>query len=203
VVFPRLLDWSMRGNSEMSDLRREVLAPVFGDVFEIGFGTGLNLEHYPSAVKSLSVAEPNSGMQRFAKPRCTRVKFPIRSVQASGESLPFPDRAFDWAVSTWTLCSVSSVEKALAEITRVLKPGGRLVFLEHGLSPDPKMARRQAWLNPINGWIADGCSLNRPLRDLVDQSSLSLESCDEFQMRSVPRTHGYMFRGIAVKSAIG
>ena len=179
--------------------RRETLAEVGGDALEIGFGSGLNLPHYPAAVKSLVTIDSNPGMARVATSRIAACPFPVDCRLLNGERLPMEDARFDSVVSTWTLCSIVQVESALAEINRVLRPGGRFFFVEHGLSPDKAVRRWQNRLNPIQKVFADGCNLNRDIRRLVEDSGLSIEKLDNEYMPKAPRFAGYLYRGIGRK----
>lgn len=117
----------------------------------------------------------------------------------SSECLPFDTGTFDCVVSTFTLCSIAGVDEALSEAYRVLKPGGRFLFLEHGLSPEPTVQRWQRRLNWLEMWLADGCRLDRDIRGLVTAQPFSLERIDQFYMEGVPKTHGYMTRAVATE----
>lgn len=198
-VFPRLLDWSMAGEP-FATYRKQVLAEVSGDVLEIGFGTGLNLAYYPETVKSLMVIDPNPGMAAIAAPRLAESALKVTSKPLQSESLPIADNTFDWVVSTWTLCSIDEIEQALKEVRRVLKPNGRFAFIEHGLSPDPRLQTWQHRLTPVQKRIADGCRLDRAIANLIQQY-FSLESLDTFYVDSLPKIGGYFYRGIAVKTS--
>ena len=122
----------------MAELRSELLADVGGEVLEIGFGTGLNLPHYPEHVRRITTVDPNPGMNKLARRRIAESGIAVDQRALGGEALPFEDETFDCVVSTWTLCSIPEVGRALGEVYRVLRPGGRFVFLEHGLSDDPR-----------------------------------------------------------------
>ncbi|MEO1093921.1 MAG: class I SAM-dependent methyltransferase [Cyanobacteria bacterium J06638_28] len=196
-VFPRLLDWAMTGEP-FASYRRQVLANVAGDVLEIGFGTGLNLAYYPETVASLTVIDPNPGMAALAAPRLAKTTLAVTSKSLRGEALAMADQSFDWVVSTWTLCSIADVEQALREINRVLKPGGKLTFIEHGLSPDAELQTWQNRLTPLQKRIADGCHLNRAIAELVAQH-FSLETLETFYAERMPKVGGYFYQGIAVK----
>lgn len=199
-VFPRLIEWTMAGEP-FATYRRQVLAEVSGNVLEIGFGTGLNLAYYPDTVESLTVIDPNPGMAAIAAPRIEQQSLPVTSQPLRGESLAMADNQFDWVVSTWTLCSIADIDQALEEIRRVLKPGGKFVFIEHGLSPDPTLQRWQHRLTPLQKRIADGCHLDRAIADLV-QAHLPLATLDTFYANDLPKVGGYFYRGVAVKPAI-
>jgi ubiquinone/menaquinone biosynthesis C-methylase UbiE len=198
IIFPRLCDWVMN-DPRMAKLRKELLADVDGEVLEIGFGTGLNLPHYPKDVRRITTVDPNPGMNRIAQRRIAGSGIEVDQRALSGEALPFEDETFDCVVSTWTLCSIPEVGRALGEVYRVLKPGGRLVFLEHGLSKDPKVQRWQRRLNPIQRWLANGCRLDLDVEAVVRGQPFRDVKVDRFVMERAPRTHGTMFWGVAVK----
>lgn len=198
VLFPRLLDRVMRGEA-FSRYRRELLAGVTGEVLEIGFGTGLNLPHYPSGVERITTVDPNPGMNRLAQRRVGESAIALDQKVLSGEALPLADGHFDSVVSTWTLCSIPQVEQAIAEIRRVLRPGGKFFFIEHGLAQDdPGLQRWQNRINPIQNWIGDGCNLNRDMAALV-QAAFPSTPVEQFYMEEVPKIGGYLYRGIATK----
>lgn len=198
-IFPWVID-KLMARDVMSEQRRHVLAPVRGDVLEIGFGTGLNLPFYPAAVDRLTVVDPNAGMHRRAAQRIKESKLSIDAVTLRADgALPLDENRFDTVVSTWTMCSIPDLPRALVELTRVLKPGGKLVFVEHGLSPDKPVASWQNRLNPIHQWLGDGCHLDRDIARFVAQSPLTLEDCDQFYMPDTPRFAGWLYRGTATK----
>lgn len=201
-IFPRLLDRMMQGES-FSIYRRSLLADVSGDVLEIGFGTGLNLAHYPSGVRQLTTVDPNPGMNRLSRPRLDATPIMVDQRLLSGEALPMAAESFDSVVSTWTLCSIPKVEQALDEIRRVLRPGGKFFFIEHGLAADdPTLQRWQNRVNPLQNWLGDGCNLNRDMAALVLRVFPQTE-IDQFYMENLPKLGGYMYRGIARKSIGG
>ncbi len=198
-IFPYLLDWGMAGEP-FSSYRRSLLSDVSGDVLEIGFGTGLNLAYYPDAVRSLTVIDPNPGVHRLAQKRLASAAMPVIEKQIGGEALPFDANQFDSVVSTWTLCSIPDVDQAIAEAHRVLKPGGKFYFIEHGRSDRPGVQKWQDRITPLQKKIADGCHLNRPIRDLVAEefSEINLKT---YVARMLPEVVGYFYEGIAVKGA--
>ncbi|MEO0539396.1 MAG: class I SAM-dependent methyltransferase [Cyanobacteria bacterium P01_A01_bin.105] len=199
-VLPRLMDWAMSG-TELATYRAALLKDVTGDVLEVGFGTGLNLPYYALAaaqLTSLTVIDANEGMGAIAAPRVEASPIPVNLAILNGEALPMADASFDCVVSTWTLCSIAKVEQALAEIHRVLRPGGRFFFIEHGRSPDPGLAKWQDRLTPLQKRIADGCHLNRPIRDLVAQI-FEQASVETFYAASLPQVGGYFYQGTAIK----
>jgi SAM-dependent methyltransferase len=197
-IFPRICDWAM-SDPRMAVLRAETLAGVDGEILEIGFGTGLNLLHYPKHVRRIVAVDPNPGMNRLAQGRVDRSGIAVDHRALGGEQLPFEDSTFDCVVSTWTLCSIREVGRALAEAYRVLKPGGRFVFLEHGLSGDPNVQRWQRWLNPIQRVLAEGCRLDLDVEAVVRGQPFHSVAIDRLEMERTPRTHGTMHRGVAVK----
>ncbi|HEU5116978.1 MAG TPA: class I SAM-dependent methyltransferase [Isosphaeraceae bacterium] len=197
-VFPRLCDWAM-SNPRMGTLRSEVLADVGGEVLEIGFGTGLNLAHYPEHVRRITTVDPNPGMNKLATKRIAGSGIHVDKRILGSESMPFNEGTFDCVVSTWTLCSIPEVEKALAEVYRVLKPGGRFVFLEHGLSDDLTVQKWQHWLNPIERLLADGCRLDLDVDAVLRSQPFHEVVVERFEMERVPRIVGTMYRGVGVK----
>jgi ubiquinone/menaquinone biosynthesis C-methylase UbiE len=198
VLFPRLCDLLL-GRPFVAKYRRELLAHAYGDVLEIGFGTGLNLPHYPENVRKITTVDPNPGMHQLAQRRIKRNGIEVNQRVLHGERLPFEDGAFACVVSTFTLCSIEDVARALGEVYRVLKPGGRFLFLEHGLSREVNIQRWQRRLNWLEMQLADGCRLDRNIRELVAAQPFSSVDVEEFYLESTPKTHGYLYRGIAVR----
>jgi ubiquinone/menaquinone biosynthesis C-methylase UbiE len=183
----------------VAEYRKPLLAQARGDILEIGFGTGLNLPHYPEHVRRITAIEPNTGMSRRARQRIEQSRIEVEQRQLGGERLPFPEECFDCVLSTFTLCSIDEVSRALGEVYRVLRPGGRFLFLEHGLSPDLGVRKWQRRLNRLQMWLADGCRLDRDMRALVAAQPFQSMECEEFDMARSPRTHGHLYRGFAVK----
>ena len=186
-------------SAAMANYRQQLLQEVTGDVLEIGFGTGLNLLHYPAGVTALTTVEPNGGMGAIAQKRIAASPIPVKTQQLSGEDLPMPEASFDNVVCTWTLCSIPNVEKALQEAYRVLKPGGKFFFIEHGLSDEPGVQTWQNRITPIQKVVADGCHLNRKMDDLVGSVFDEVE-VEEFYAPDLPKVMGYFYRGVAIKS---
>ncbi len=198
VVFPCGMNLLMSGETFQRQ-RQVVLQSASGEILEIGFGSGLNLPHYPNDVKKLVSVDPNEGMTRYTEKQIAQSNIEVDRQVLSGESLPMPDNSFDTVVSTWTLCSIVDIEKALAEVRRVLKPGGHFIFLEHGLSPDKNVSRWQHRLNAIQKVIGDGCHLNRDMRQLIGDTGFSKLDVENYYFPKAPRFLGYMYRGIATK----
>lgn len=199
IIFPRLLDWVMAG-PVYAQYRRALLANVQGEVLEIGFGTGLNLPHYPKHIHKLTTIDPNPGMATLAQQRIRDAGITVDYQVLSGEALPMADSSFDSVVSTWTLCSIPKIDQALREIYRVLKPGGRFFFIEHGLSNEPNIQVWQHRLTPLQKILAEGCHLNRDIKRLVGQSFSTL-SLEEFYLEDFPKIGTYTYKGVATKSA--
>jgi SAM-dependent methyltransferase len=198
AIFPWLCDLLL-DRPFVARYRRELLAQAGGDVLEIGVGTGLNLPHYPEHVRRITAVEPNVGMQRRARRRARQAGIAVDQRVGRGERLPFPDSRFDCVVSTFTLCSIDDVGGALAEVYRVLRPGGRFLFLEHGLSPDPAVLQRQRRLNRLQSWLGDGCRLDRDVKGLVAAQPFGSVEVREFDLEKTPRTHGHLYRGVAAR----
>lgn len=198
VVFPRICDFLM-DRPFVAKHRQQLLATVSGDVLEIGFGTGLNLPYYPAQVRRITTVDPNAGMHRLAQRRVRRSKIEVDQRVLSGERLPFEGDRFDCAICTFTLCSIEDVDQALSEVYRVLRPGGRFLFLEHGLSPEPNVQKWQRRLNWLEMRLADGCHLDRNMKELVAAQPFSSVEVEEFYLENTPKTHGYLYRGSASK----
>lgn len=200
-IFPVLLDWVMSG-SNFAVYRRQVLADVKGAVLEIGFGTGLNLPYYSDLVEKVVTVDANPGMSAIAQRRLQVSSIKVDHRVLNGESLPMADHTFDSVVSTWTLCSIAQVEQALREIYRVLKPGGRFFFIEHGLSYEPAIQTWQNRLTPLQKIIADGCHLNRNIQQLVEAQFGAIE-IKTFYDKDTPKIGGYFYQGVATKTVEG
>lgn len=195
-IFPRLMDRVM-STPPFQKQRQAALSHVSGKVLEIGFGTGLNLPHYPNTVTWLTAIEPGHLLAKRVAERSVNLAMPVEIFRYRAETLPWEDQRFDCVVSTWTLCTIREPQRALQEIRRVLKPGGKFIFLEHGRSDDPKVARWQNILNPFQRLFACGCHLNRRIDRLIEEGGFSAEQLDRFVMEGVPRPGADMYRGVA------
>lgn len=199
-VFPYLLDFAMSSKAFRKP-RSRTLAHASGRILEIGFGTGMNLQYYPPGVQRIEAIDPDVDLDRFSQPRIAAANIAVDFHHLDAEHLPFAGDSFDTIVCTLTLCSIPDVVHALDEIHRVLKPGGQFLFLEHGLSPDPAVARWQHRCTPLQRRIGGGCHLNRDTSQLVQGSGLRLRDLEHYYLRRVPRFVGYMSEGWAIKTA--
>jgi len=198
-IKPRIQDWMM---AFMSDLRPETVAKLSGDVLEVGFGTGLNLEHCPPSVTKLTGLDPlvTDAIGDRLSERIAAVPFPVERAQLrADDELPFEDARFDCVMTTWTLCSIDDPEAALAEMRRVLRPGGHYVFVEHGRSDDARTAVWQDRINPYWRRMADGCNINRPIDRLVAGMGFDLVEMNRFRHKG-PGIIAQMYRGVAARS---
>lgn len=183
---------------EISAERERVIPLARGVVLEIGMGPGLNLPFYdPFIVTKVIGVDPNDAFLHLGEARQRSSKVPVEILLAPAETLPLADDAVDTAVITYTLCSVEDPEQALREVRRVLRPGGRVLFLEHGLSPEEDVARWQHRLNPIWRALAVGCNLTRPIVELLTRAGFSIDDMEEFYLGGAPRVIGFHCRGIA------
>ncbi|MBD2259634.1 class I SAM-dependent methyltransferase [Pseudanabaena sp. FACHB-2040] len=197
LVLPRLLDWAM-SDEKLTPYRQAVLAEVSGDILEIGFGTGLNLAYYPRHIDKIITIDANPGMNALAQKRIAASELTVEHRVLNGENLPMVDNSFDYVVSTWTLCSIAKVDNALSEIYRVLRSGGKFVFVEHGLNEDPKVQVWQNRLTPIQKVIGDGCHLNRNIQELV-QRHFNQVTVERFVPEGLPAVSTTLYKGVALK----
>jgi ubiquinone/menaquinone biosynthesis C-methylase UbiE len=172
-IFPRLLDLGMR-NKEARRFRERVIPQATGRVLEVGIGSGLNLPFYSAGVEQLFALEPSPELRRMAGPRTKGTRFPVEFLDHSAEEIPLERGSVDTVVTTWTLCTIPDAVRALQEMKRVLKPSGALLFVEHGLAPDPGVRAWQHRLNPLWNRIGGGCNLNRKIDDLVAQAGFRI-----------------------------
>ena len=197
-VLPHITDVALRG-AEFTSARARVCAALEGEVLEVGFGSGRNVPHYPTQVTKVWAVDPATVGRRLAAGRVAASPVPVDYVGLDGEQLPLDDASVDHVLTTWTLCTIPDVERALAEIRRVLRPGGSLHFVEHGRAPEAGVARWQDRLTPVQRRVFGGCHLNRPIDQLIDAAGLRLETLDNYYARG-PKPFGYMFEGVATKA---
>ena len=199
-VFAALYD-GMLADTEaagLADRRHHLLADVSGSVLDLGAGTGANLRHYPrTGIDELVLVEPEEPMARRLEPRAADSGRPARVVRAPAEELPFPDQSFDTVVSTLVLCTVRDQPKALAEVRRVLKPGGRLLFLEHVRAEDPEAAKWQDRIHPLWVRLGHGCHCNRSTLATIEASGFTVDRVENGRMPKAPKIVRPMIVGTA------
>jgi ubiquinone/menaquinone biosynthesis C-methylase UbiE len=188
------------GTPEVNARRALVCHGLHGRVLEIGFGSGLNLRHYPAEVTEILVVEPSESALRLAGPRTAAISAALERVGSDGARLDLPDGSVDCVLSTYTLCTIPSVDAALEEVCRVLKPGGALHFLEHGRAPTESVRRWQHRLHPVHSRIAGGCHLDRAIDNLITDAGLMIGELDT-GYGDGPRPFSYLYRGRARRRA--
>jgi ubiquinone/menaquinone biosynthesis C-methylase UbiE len=196
-ILPRLIHWGMR-QKQLAPLREQLVGGARGRVLEIGIGSGLNLPFYPRELDLLLGLDPSRELLQIAKRHSSWVHFPVELSEGRAEDVPLDDGAVDHVVMSWTLCSVADPLRVLAEIRRVLRPGGSLLFVEHGRAPEPRVARWQDRLTPAWRRVAGGCHLNRPIERLVERSGLRLVALETGYLVKGPRVATYHYRGRAM-----
>ena len=195
-ILPHIMNATMN-SKENREIRTRVCADLVGTVVEIGFGSGLNIPHYPAGVDTVGAVEPLARSVAIATKRIDAGRARIRHVGLTGEQIDLPSASADAVLSTWTLCSIPDVEAALSEIRRIMKPGGVLHFVEHGIAPDPKVARRQHRIEPITKPIFGGCHLTRDIPALLTGAGFAISSMTAFQHPKEPKPFGWTFEGRA------
>jgi len=196
-VVPRLLDLAMR-NHLLDFYRRSTITSARGLVLEIGVGSGINLSLYDPSVARVVGLDPSPELLRLARKRAMQALVSVSLIRASAEELPFVGTGFDTIVMTWTLCSIPNPISALAEMRRVLKPEGRLLFVEHGLSPEIRVARWQDRLTPCWKGISGGCHLDRKMYDLIRAAGFQVDAVETGYMKG-PKPWTFMYQGTATK----
>jgi ubiquinone/menaquinone biosynthesis C-methylase UbiE len=185
-VLPRIID-TVCGMKESDQYRERVCEGVHGDVMELGFGTGHNIRFYPGAVRSVAAVEPSDTAWKLAAKRVEASPVNVQRSGLDGQALPYDDASFDSAISTWTMCTIPDLRAALAEVRRVLRPGGTLHFVEHGLAPDEKVQRWQNRLNPLQSRIFGGCNLNRDIAGELERAGFAIKEADVFYEAGAPK----------------
>jgi SAM-dependent methyltransferase len=199
IVQP-IMDWAL-DTPDLAALRREQLAEATGRVLEIGFGSGLSIDCYPEHVHGIVAVDPSAGRRRRAAPRIARSGRAVHYETLGAERLPFDDECFDTVASAFTLCSIDDLDRALGEVRRVLRPGGRFLFLEHGIAPDRGVRRLQKVLNPIHRVVAEGCQLVKDVPAAIEQAGLTVERRRSFYEPNVPRFLGWFTLGLATRGS--
>jgi SAM-dependent methyltransferase len=196
-VVPRLVELTL-GTGGFDKFRARTTEGLSGRVVEIGFGSGLNLPHYPPEVERVLAVEPSRVARQRAERRIRAAAMPVEQVGLDGQTLPLDDASCDAALCTFTLCTVPDPSRALAELLRVLRPAGTVHFLEHGLSPDRNVAKWQHRIDPIQRRLADGCHLTRDPSSLVEQAGFVMQRNEQRYIQG-PKPWGWLTLGTAVK----
>ena len=200
-IYPYLVD-ILGDPPPIQEIRQQIIPPAQGIVLEIGVGSGANFIHYdPSKVNKLYALEPNSGMIRLAQKQQCRTKLNIEYLDLPGERIPLEDGAVDTVVSTFTLCTISGIVEAIRGIARVLRPGGKLIIFELGLSPDLAVQRWQKRLEPATRWLFQGLYLTRDIPSLITQGGFQIQHTERAYLAQFPKSLSYCWWGTAMKSA--
>jgi ubiquinone/menaquinone biosynthesis C-methylase UbiE len=195
-ILPRFIDLVMR-NKDAAKVRADWVPHARGDVLEVGIGSGLNLPFYSSQVQRLYGVEPSPELQRIARTRAANAGAKVEFLsQSAEEPLPLSDRSIDTVVITWTLCSIANPSSALRQMKRVLKPSGVLIFIEHGLAPDPRVSTWQDRLTPLWKRIGGGCHLNRRIDALLVEAGFEIHELKTSYLPG-PSPMTYTYQGFA------
>jgi ubiquinone/menaquinone biosynthesis C-methylase UbiE len=197
-VLPRLIHWAMRKKIATAE-RRKFIPLASGTVLEVGAGSGLNLPCYGPQVQKLYALDPSRELWKMARKRVREVPFPVEFLAASAERIPLEDMSIDTVVTTWTLCTIPNPRQALTDMRRVLKPDGRLIFVEHGHSPDPGVLAWQNRLTPVWKRIGGGCHLNRQIDDLIADAGFDITQIERGYSRG-PKPMTYLYKGLAQRT---
>lgn len=195
-MLPWLLDLGMR-HKQLARLRERSVAAAEGRVLEIGVGSGLNIPFYPRTLEALMGIDPSPELLAKARKHAAWTHFPVELMQGEGEDLPLEDQTVDSVVMTWTLCSVHDPLAVLRQIRRVLRPTGRLIFIEHGLAPEAGVRRWQHRITPLWRRLAGGCHLDRPVDVLIEQAGLRVAEIETGYLVRGPRPWTFHYRGLA------
>jgi len=195
VILPRCID-KLLSTRPILKARERIVQGLSGDVLELGFGSGLNLPYLPDAVKTLHAVDPSGGARKLAKHRLAASSTHVEFSGLDGQSLQLPDASMDAVLTTFTLCTIPDLARALGEARRVLRPGGKLHFLEHGRSPDLNVARWQDRITPIYRPFAGGCHLNRDISASLRDAGFEITSIDNYYLRG-PKVGTYLYEGRA------
>ncbi len=197
LILPRLLHLVMQ-HRELTRYRQRVLPAARGRVLELGIGSGLNLPFYTAEVTRVYGLDPSLALLNLARQQAASVPVPVLLLHAAGEAIPLVDQSIDTVVSTWTLCTIPEIIPALWEVRRVLRPEGQLLFVEHGLAPQPRIAAWQHRLTPLWRPLAGGCRLDRPIAHLLQDTGFTITALHTTYLRGPrPWTHTYWGRAVA------
>lgn len=195
-ILPHVIDWAC-GVGPVAKQRSLVVPGAVGEILEVGFGSGLNLDHYDAGkVRKIWALEPSEGMRRKSADKIAASPMNIEWLGLQGESVPLADSSIDTVLLTYTLCTIPGFNEALSEMRRVLKPGGQLLFCEHGLAADQHIQRLQNRINPLWKRLAGGCHLNRNIPDLIRQAGFSIDTLEEAYVKG-PKFATYTYWGKA------
>ena len=196
-VYPHLV--SLLGNPKpIAEIRKRIVPGAKGDVLEIGVGPGVNFPLYdPARVNKVYALEPNQGMMGRADEQRRATRLEVEFIGLPGERIPLPDKSVDTVVSTFTLCTISGVVEAIQGLRRVLKPGGKFIFFEHGLSPDAAVQRWQKRTEPLFQWAFEGCHVTRNIPVLITEAGLKIEKLETGYMAPFPKCGSYCYWGVA------
>ncbi len=198
-VLPRIMNVVMNSQEDRK-IRARVCAGLTGEVVEIGFGTGHNLPYLPSGVKRLRAVEPSQLAVRLAGPRIAASPVAVEVAGLDGQRLPLADDSADSLLCTWSLCTIPDPVAAVAEMRRVLRPGGILHFAEHGLAPDESVRKWQQRLNGVQQRVAGGCHLSRDIPAIIESAAMTITRLDTYYGKGQPKPYAAMYEGVAVGS---
>jgi ubiquinone/menaquinone biosynthesis C-methylase UbiE len=195
IILPKLCDFAMR-NKQLVPFRERVIGAAEGRVLEIGVGSGRNLPFYRPPVREVLALEPAPRLVAMARSASRATVMPVRFLEASAEAIPLDQHSVDTIVTTWTLCSIPQAATALADMRRVLRPGGKLLFVEHGLAPDEGVRRWQNRLTPAWRRISGGCHLDRPIRSMIEGTGFRIDRIETGYIPG-PKPMTFMYEGSA------
>lgn len=196
-VYPQIV--SALGNPKpIDDIRRRMIPLAHGEVLELGVGPGVNFPYYdPGTVSKVFALEPNPGMLKRAREQRRLIEIDVEFVDLPGERIPLDDQSVDTVVSTFTMCTIPGLVEALRGVGRVLRPGGQLIFFEHGLAPDPPVQRWQKRVEPFFKLAFEGCHVTRHIPSTITESGFKIEKLDEGYLAPFPKSGTYCFWGVA------
>jgi ubiquinone/menaquinone biosynthesis C-methylase UbiE len=194
-ILPHLINLAMR-NRDLLPYRQRLLSAAEGRTLEVGIGSGLNLPFYPREVREIIGLDPSPELLAMTRQAADRMSSPVKLLDASAEAIPLDDRSVDTVITTWTLCSIPGAFQALSEMRRILKPGGHLLFVEHGLSPEASVRRWQDRLTPAWKRIGGGCHLNRPIQAMIENAGYRFTELETGYIKG-PNPMTYLYQGRA------